>query len=255
MDIQNKLAVLIDADNISYNSIKDVLEEITKDGIPTIKRIYGDWTNPGMHGWKAVLLDNSITPIQQYAYTTGKNATDSALIIDAMDILHKENIDGFCIVSSDSDFTKLASRLRESGKLVIGIGEHKTPKPFIASCNKFIYIEILKKAREGENSTKTPATSNSTDKKQTSESTELLKIDKKLKNLIYDTIEEKSDEDGWAFLGDVGQGITRKQNDFDARNYGFKKLSDLIESLNNLFLLEQRAVGDGKYKTTYVKNK
>ena len=139
-----KLAVLIDADNIPYSNVKGMLNEIAKFGIPTIKRIYGDWTKPTVSGWKSSLLENAITPIQQYSYTTGKNATDSAMIIDAMDILHSEKVDGFCIVSSDSDFTRLATRLRESGMLVIGIGEKKTPNPFIVSCDKFIYLEILK---------------------------------------------------------------------------------------------------------------
>ena len=138
-----KFAVLIDADNISHRKIKDILDEIANYGTPTIKRIYGDFTDPKFAAWKSVLLENSITPIQQYAYTTGKNATDSALIIDAMDILHKESVNGFCIVSSDSDYTRLASRIRESGREVLGFGEKKTPKPFIKSCDKFIYVEIL----------------------------------------------------------------------------------------------------------------
>ncbi len=138
-----KLAVLIDADNIPYSNIKGMLDEIAKLGIPTIKRIYGDWTKPTVSGWKPALLKHAITPIQQYSYTTGKNATDSAMIIDAMDILHSQKVDGFCLVSSDSDFTRLAIRLRESGMLVIGIGEKKTPNPFIVACDKFIYIEII----------------------------------------------------------------------------------------------------------------
>ena len=140
---EQKLAVLIDADNVPYANIKGMLEEIAKYGILTIKRIYGDWTKPTVAGWKSILLDYAITPIQQYSYTTGKNATDSAMIIDAMDILHTDKVDGFCIVSSDSDFTRLAVRLRESGKFVLGMGEKKTPNPFIVSCDKFVYIEIL----------------------------------------------------------------------------------------------------------------
>ena len=139
-----KLAVLIDGDNISSANVKEMMEEIAKYGNPTIKRIYGDWTNPKLAKWKNVLLENAITPIQQYGYTTGKNATDSAMIIDAMDILYSEKVDGFCLVSSDSDFTRLATRLREAGMNVIGIGEKKTPEPFIVACDKFIYIEILK---------------------------------------------------------------------------------------------------------------
>ena len=152
-----KFAVLIDADNISHRKIKDILDEIANYGTPTIKRIYGDFTDPKFAAWKSVLLENSITPIQQYAYTTGKNATDSALIIDAMDILHKESVNGFCIVSSDSDYTRLASRIRESGKEVLGFGEKKTPKPFIKSCDKFIYVEILGLTPPPENPVSAPA--------------------------------------------------------------------------------------------------
>jgi uncharacterized LabA/DUF88 family protein len=255
-----KLAVLIDADNVPYGSIKGIMEEITKDGIPTIKRIYGDWTKPAMKGWKESLLEHSVTPIQQYAYTTGKNATDSALIIDAMDILHRENVDGFCIVSSDSDFTKLASRLRESGKMVIGIGEKKTPKPFIASCNKFIYIEILQKTdlQEGSNESKvtgqtkgTPATKKS--KKQVNS---LLKVDEEIKALLRNAIERVSDDTGWAYLGDIGNSLRVVKSDFDSRNYGFKKLSDMFKSLNVLFEVEERPhARRKKTKDIYVRNR
>src|SRR6266568_2337244 len=140
-----RLAVLIDADNVPYANIKEMLEEIAKYGTPTFKRIYADWTKPTVSGWKTVLLENAITPVQQYSYTTGKNATDSAMIIDAMDILYTGRVEGFCIVSSDSDFTRLALRLREAGMKVIGMGERKTPVAFISACDKFIYIEILKK--------------------------------------------------------------------------------------------------------------
>src|SRR5216110_2358645 len=143
-----RLAVLIDADNISYSNIKGMMEEIAKYGTPTFKRIYGDWTKPTLVGWKTVLLENAISPVQQYSYTIGKNSSDSALIIDAMDILYTGNVDGFCIVSSDSDFTKIATRLREAGMKVFGIGEKKTPTPFISACDKFIYLEILKKSRQ-----------------------------------------------------------------------------------------------------------
>src|SRR4030095_6668670 len=139
-----RLAVLIDADNIPYSNIKGMMEEIAKYGTPTFKRIYGDWTKPTLTGWKTVLLENAISPVQQYSYTIGKNSSDSALIIDAMDILYTGRVDGFCIISSDSDFTRLATRLREAGMKVFGIGEKKTPPAFIASCNKFIYLEILK---------------------------------------------------------------------------------------------------------------
>jgi len=207
------IAVLIDGDNIPSANVKEMMEEIAKYGNPTIKRIYGDWTRPGLTKWKNLLLENAITPIQQYGYTTGKNATDSAMIIDAMDILYSGKVNGFCLVSSDSDFTRLATRLKEAGMQVIGIGEKKTPNPFIVACDKFVYIEILKKQTE--------------EKLESKESNESIvdKITKKEMNLIFTTIKDLSDEDGWAFLGDVGGLLQKKQPNFDARNYGFEKLT------------------------------
>lgn len=212
-----KLAVLIDADNIPYSNVKGMLNEIAKFGIPTIKRIYGDWTKPTVSGWKSSLLENAITPIQQYSYTTGKNATDSAMIIDAMDILHSEKVDGFCIVSSDSDFTRLATRLRESGMLVIGIGEKKTPNPFIVSCDKFIYLEILKVG-----DTDLPDKKDfGVDPSVQSEATEKEVIGKELINLFRTTIDDLADDTGWAFLAEVGGLIMKKKPDFDPRNLAF----------------------------------
>ncbi len=238
-----KLAVLIDGDNIPSAYVKEMMEEIAKYGNPTIKRIYGDWTKPGLSKWKNLLLDNAITPIQQYGYTTGKNATDSAMIIDAMDILYSEKVNGFCLVSSDSDFTRLATRLREAGMHVIGIGEKKTPEPFIVSCDRFIYIEILKsRSKENESST-----SNKSDKKGVD------KITPKVIRLISKTISDLADDDGWAFLGDVGSLLQKKQPNFDSRNYGFEKLTPLIDSIGN-FEIDQRE-GQGKYKLMYVRNK
>ena len=213
-----KFAVLVDADNISHRKIKDILDEIANYGTPTIKRIYGDFTNPKFAAWKEVLLENSITPIQQYAYTTGKNATDSALIIDAMDILHKEGVDGFCIVSSDSDYTRLASRIRESGREVLGFGEKKTPKPFIKSCDKFIYVEILGQ---------TPPEKAAPAKK---------KADAKRSagaEAPVGPAAEAADDSGWASLGDVGSVLSKKMPDFDPRNYGYKKLSLLVRALSD----------------------
>ena len=184
-----KLAVLIDGDNIPSAYVKEMMEEIAKYGNPTIKRIYGDWTRPGLSKWKALLLDNAITPIQQYGYTIGKNATDSAMIIDAMDILYSEKVNGFCLVSSDSDFTRLATRLREAGMHVIGIGEKKTPDPFIVSCDRFIYIEILKsRSKENESSS-----SSKSGKKGGVD-----KITPKVIRLISKTISDLADEDGAA---------------------------------------------------------
>ena len=238
------LAVLIDGDNIPSAFVKEMMEEIAKYGNPTIKRIYGDWTKPNLSKWKNILLENAITPIQQYGYTTGKNATDSAMIIDAMDILYSEKVNGFCIVSSDSDFTRLATRLREAGMQVIGIGEKKTPNPFIVACDKFIYIEILKtKSKEKE----------SEDEKELGKET-FDKITAKEIKLISTTITDLSDDEGWAFLGDVGSLLQKKQPNFDPRNYGFQKLTPLIKSTGK-FEIEQRESQKSKYKLIFVKNK
>jgi uncharacterized LabA/DUF88 family protein len=195
------LAVLIDADNIPYANVQGMLDEIAKLGTPTIKRIYGDWTRPGITGWKAPLLEHAITPIQQYGYTTGKNATDSAMIIDAMDILHSDKVGGFCLVSSDSDFTRLATRIRESGKLVIGIGEKKTPKPFIVACDKFIYIEIIAGAKVKQvQVNKTKKTSD----KQIAPAEKDEVVSEGLINLLKFSVDDICDDDGWASLAEVG---------------------------------------------------
>ena len=242
--MNSNLAVLIDGDNIPSAHVKEMMEEIAKYGNPTIKRIYGDWTNPHLSKWKNLLLQNAITPIQQYAYTTGKNATDSAMIIDAMDILYSEKVNGFCLVSSDSDFTKLATRLREAGMQVIGIGEKKTPTPFIVACDKFIYIEILRK--------QSPKKENVNAKGKIEENVD--EITSKVIKLLSTTITDSSDEDGWAFLGDVGSLIQKKQPNFDSRNYGFEKLTPLIKSIGS-FEIEQRENSKSKNKLVFVKNK
>jgi len=241
MTINLNIAVLIDGDNIPSAHVKEMMEEIAKYGNPTIKRIYGDWTRPNLSKWKNLLLENAITPIQQYGYTTGKNATDSAMIIDAMDILYSGKVNGFCLVSSDSDFTRLATRLREAGMQVIGIGEKKTPNPFIVACDKFIYIEILKKQTE--------------EKIENKEIPELVvdSITKKEIKLISATINDLSDEEGWAFLGDVGSLLQKKQPNFDSRNYGFEKLTPLIKSTGN-FEIERRENPKGRNKLIFVKN-
>ncbi|MEQ8551296.1 MAG: NYN domain-containing protein [Cyclobacteriaceae bacterium] len=191
---------------------------------------------------KNLLLENAITPVQQYGYTTGKNATDSAMIIDAMDILYSNRVNGFCLVSSDSDFTKLATRLREAGMLVIGIGERKTPNPFIVACDKFIYIEILRSQEEDKVEKKEKDTSG------------IEKITNREIGLIKSSIRDLSDEDGWAFLGDVGSLIQKKQPNFDSRNYGFEKLTPLIQSTGK-FEIDQRETPKSKHKLIYVKNK
>ena len=244
MNTNINLAVLIDGDNIPSAYVKEMMEEIAKYGNPTIKRIYGDWTKPNLTKWKNLLLENAITPIQQYGYTTGKNATDSAMIIDAMDILYSGKVNGFCLVSSDSDFTRLATRLRETGMQVIGIGEKKTPNPFIVACDKFVYIEILKNQAEKKND----------DDDKDSTKTNVDNITRKEINLIKTTISDLSDEDGWAFLGDVGSLLQKKQPNFDSRNYGFEKLTPLIKSIGN-FELEQRENPKSRHKLIFVKNK
>jgi hypothetical protein len=247
-----RLAVLIDADNVPYSNVKQMFEEIAKYGTPTFKRIYADWTKPTVSGWKTVLLENAITPIQQYSYSTGKNSSDSAMIIDAMDILYSGKVDGFCIVSSDSDFTRLAIRLREAGMKVIGIGEKKTLIPFITACDKFIYIEILKAAEE-EAAPAEDRKTKSSRRKKPQKTTPLNKIDKELLKLLNDGISDIADENGWAYLGNLGTQILKKKPDFDSRNYGYPKLLPLIKSLNKFDFDEREAKGNIKH--VYVKMK
>jgi uncharacterized LabA/DUF88 family protein len=243
------LAVLIDGDNIPSKYIKEMMEEIAKYGVPSIKRIYGDWTNPKLNRWKPLLLEHAIQPIQQYGYTSGKNSTDSAMIIDAMDILYSGNTDGFCIVSSDSDFTRLATRLRESSQYVIGIGEQKTPSPFIVACDKFIYLEIL---HEEEDEAVEMAKQKKPGSKQQKKAVE--KITPQIIKLIKTSIYDCADDDGWAFLGDVGSLINKKQPNFDPRNFGFYKLTPFIDSIG-VFEIEERETANSRFKHIYVKNK
>lgn len=243
-----KLAVLIDADNVPYSNVKGMMEEIAKFGTPTTKRIYADWTKPNSNGWKSVLLEHAITPIQQYSYTVGKNSSDSAMIIDAMDLLYSDKVDGFCIVSSDSDFTRLAIRLRESGMKVIGIGEKKTPNSFIVACDRFIYIEVL----EGATKKKLPK-SNTTDTKKPTEKETPNKIDNQTIELIEDTIDAIGDDDGWAFLGDVGNLIVKKKPEFDPRSYGFTKLTPLLKSLTDILEIDERESDKKGIKHVYVR--
>lgn len=249
-----KLAVLIDADNISYTHTKAMLDEIAKLGSPTIKRIYGDWTKPAVSGWKHQLLEHAITPIQQYSYTYGKNSTDSAMIIDAMDILHSQKVDGFCIVSSDSDFTRLAVRLRESGMMVIGIGEKKTPNPFIVACDKFIYIEIISRQDPKDKETD-PNSKDQKSGKAKSASKEVDTVNDEFIKLLRSTIEDLGDDEGWAFLAEVGGLLLKKRPDFDPRNYGFPKLTPLIKSLGKYFVIDERVVENKHIRHIYVKNK
>ena len=243
-----RIAVLIDADNVSDKYIKSIIDEVSNHGTPTYKRIYGDWTKPQLSSWKTVLLNHSITPIQQYSYTTGKNATDAALIIDAMDILYSRNVDGFCIVSSDSDFTKLAARLREAGMYVLGMGEEKTPKPFIAACEKFKYLEVLTAVtvdRPEVNKNKVNVTAETKAGMITKE---------ELVDVIRNIINEISDEDGWAFLGELGSMLNKRYPDFDTRNYGFSKLTPFVSSLKQ-FEIRSRKTNNPSVSLKYIRNK
>ena len=255
-----KLAVLIDADNVPYSNVKGMMEEITKYGTPTTKRIYADWTRPNANGWKGDLLEHAITTIQQYSYTTGKNSSDSALIIDAMDLLYSGKLDGFCIVSSDSDFTRLAIRLRESGMKVIGIGEQKTPKPFISACDRFVFIEVLDGAikknapkRNNTNEAKKVVEKNTEKTPEKNVRKPLNKIDEPTIDLIEDSIDDIADDSGWAFLGDVGNLIVKKKPEFDPRNYGFAKLTPMLKSLTDILEIDERDSDKKGIKHVYVR--
>ena len=240
-----RLAVLIDADNASRTAMKDVMAEVAVYGTPTIKRIYGDWTSPNMASWKSILLECALTPIQQYGYTTGKNSTDSAMIIDAMDILYSGNCDGFVLVSSDSDFTRLAIRLREAGKKVYGMGEKKTPNPFIVACDKFVYIEVIRSAAEqaraeeaARAAAQAPKPKKAAARKKAGEAPApqpepepASRVPQDIVTLIADSVEMMADEDGYAQLGEVANLLVRKKRDFDPRNFGFSKLSKLVKAL------------------------
>ncbi|HYK33768.1 MAG TPA: NYN domain-containing protein [Streptosporangiaceae bacterium] len=243
-----RLAVLIDADNAQAAIVDDLLAEVARYGTAHVKRAYGDWTGTSLKGWKDRLLAQSIQPVQQFAYTTGKNATDSAMVIDAMDLLYSGRFDGFCLVSSDSDFTRLAARLRESGLTVYGFGERKTPKAFVAACDKFIYIENLRRDAAPAGTTDAlPAPAPRTSAAQ-------LKGDATLVSQLRDAVEAASDDDGWAALGYVGTLVTKQQPDFDSRSYGYAKLSDLMAA-TTLFELERRSTGDGRPGVVYVRDK
>jgi uncharacterized LabA/DUF88 family protein len=246
---EDKLAVLIDADNVPYANVKEMLEEITRNGTPTIKRIYADWTKPTVSGWKNVLLENAITPIQQYSYTTGKNSSDSALIIDAMDILYSGKVNGFCIVSSDSDFTRLATRLREAGMTVIGFGERKTPKPFISACDKFIYLEILKSQKTDVRTAPKPASKASKEEQEP-----INMVDAETIRVITESVNDLADETGWTFLASLGNHILKKMPDFDPRNYGFPKLYPLIKHIDK-FEVDERETGIHNIRHIYLKQK
>ena len=274
MNKELKFAILIDADNISEKYIKIILDETAKSGIATYKRIYGDWTNPQLSSWKRVLLDNSIIPIQQYGYTTGKSATDSAMIIDAMDILYTGGVDGFCLASSDSDFTRLAARLRESGMQVIGMGESKTPKAFISACNQFKYLDILLSSSQEELETVTEPTDlpsaesekavavkknrsqskRTKQKKQEPEPQPQTNL-KTIKKAILSLVEECSDDDGWIFSAELGNQLAKRFPDFDVRNFGFSKFTPFINSLGMFDVKRNQANSNSNVQLVYFKLK
>ncbi len=241
MEKTERLAVLIDADNTQASIIEGLLAEVAKYGTSSVKRIYGDWTSTALRSWKEVLLEYSIQPIQQFGYTKGKNAPDSAMILDAMDLLYTGKFHGFCIVSSDSDFTKLASRIRESGLFVYGFGEKKTPSAFVSACDKFIYIEVLRaKINENESIAKKSMTE--------------LKRDARLVRLLRNAVEASSDESGWAHLATTGSNIAKQSPEFDPRNYGYIRLGELLAA-TKLFDIEERIIGEGQSKAIYVRDK
>ncbi len=237
VDTTTRLAVLIDADNAQASLIKELLEEVARYGTATVKRAYGDWTTTHLKGWKAELHRHAIQPMQQFRYTDGKNSTDSALIIDAMDLLHSNNVDGFCLVSSDSDFTRLATRIREAGLAVYGFGEEKTPEAFRAACNKFVFVEILRPAAAPE----------------TAEPVKHTVQVPKLKPLLTKAVEAAARDDGWAPLSTVGSTLQKTDSSFDERNYGFKKLSDLVRAQKYLEVKEQRGGKEGETVHLFVR--
>ncbi|GAA2676260.1 MULTISPECIES: NYN domain-containing protein [Actinoplanes] len=243
-----RLAVLVDADNAQPAIVEGLLAEVAKYGTAHVKRAYGDWTGTNLRGWKEHLLAYSIQPIQQFAYTTGKNATDAAMVIDAMDLLYSGRLDGFCIVSSDSDFTRLAARIRESGLTVYGFGERKTPKPFVAACDKFIYTENLAVHHSPIEPADTPAAP------RPPLPAAQLKSDSALVNKLRNAVEAASDDDGWAALAAVGHILTKQSPDFDARNWGYTKLSDLLLT-TGLFESERRPTERGKTSVIYVRDR
>ena len=265
-----RLAVLIDADNAPRSALGDVMAEVAVYGTPTIKRIYGDWTTPNLASWKPLLLENAITPVQQYGYTTGKNSTDSAMIIDAMDVLYTGRCDGFVIVSSDSDFTRLAIRLREAGMKVIGMGEKKTPNPFIVACDKLVYIEVIRSAAQQERAEEAareepkepPKPARRAARKKGAEAAPPpapeaeppSRVPKEIITLLADSVEMLADEDGYAPLGEVANLLVRKKRDFDPRNFGFSKLSKLVKALPR-FEVDVRQGGQSNMKHFFVRDK
>ncbi len=241
---QRRLAVLIDADNASPGTTEGLLAEVANYGVAIVKRIYGDWTMPNLKTWKVKLLEHSIQPIQQFRYTVGKSATDSAMIIDAMDLLYRAKLDGFCLVSSDSDFTRLASRIREEGLMVIGVGERKTPRAFVTACDRFVFVDILEQPADG-------AADEDEFVRPARRTTKELQQDPELVRLLRSSIRSTADEDGWANLGRVGAMIISQQPDFDPRNYGYPKLMHLFEA-TKLFDIDKAPHGEHGQLAVFV---
>lgn len=258
MQNDKKYAILIDAENVAAKYIKLILDEISNEGVATYKRIYGDWTKGQTSAWKETLLENSVTPMQQYSYTTGKNSSDSAMIIDAMDILYSGKVDGFCIVTSDSDFTRLAARLREAGMDVIGMGEQKTPRPFVAACNQFKYLDKIyaenSKRRAAEKKPKKEPKAVATPAPSEDSQTDLDTI----RDTIIDFVDKNSDEDGWLMASEVGDVLAKRYPDFDVRNYGCKKLTAFLEMLDMFEIRMLTSPGNTKNpngKNVYIRFK
>ncbi len=263
-----RIAVLIDADNTQPAIAQALLAEIAKYGVASVKRVYGDWTQPNLRGWKEQLVESAIQPQQQFAYTSGKNSTDSAMIIDAMDLLYTERFDAFCIVTSDSDFTRLASRLRESGMDVYGFGERKTPQSLVSACDKFTYLDVLRgaaaKAPAGEALAKPAKAAKAAKKPQKAPPAPAVPVaeperkpasptDPELQRLLREAVDDDADNDGWAMLPSVGNLIAKRKPDFDSRNYGYKKLRELVQA-TGLFEIDERSSADGKQKVIYLRD-
>jgi hypothetical protein len=249
VDTTKRMAVLIDADNTSHRIIEAILSEIAKYGILTSKRIYGDWSSNNLSGWKEKLHGHAITPVQQFANSVGKNSTDSALIIDAMDMLHGARFDGFCIVSSDGDFTRLATRIREHGLLALGVGKQITPKAFVAACDKFIFIENLQNLVE-EKANQLVERKNTADSDSPSVIQQVtgseMRMNTELVRLLRDSFDESVDEDGWAALGRLGQAVSKRSPEFDTRSYGYSKFKSFLQAIE-LFEMQDRPAGNGGF--------
>lgn len=257
LDSAGTLALLIDGDNATPKIIAGLLAEIANYGTASVKRIYGDWTKPNLNGWKECLLEHSIQPVQQFAYTSGKNATDGAMIIDAMDLLYTGDFDGFCLVTSDSDFTGLATRLREAGLMVFGFGERKTPEAFRNACHRFVFVEVL---RAGDRSTETddpepaePSGSKRRPRKAAKPPEPETSPAKFPKKFVMSALEQSVDDSGWADLGTFGRYLVKLQPDFDSRLYGHRKLSDLVRSRTDLFQTEERQTQGSSQRSIYVR--